>query len=242
MKRHIHILSGTLGFLALPCCLTSCDRKDPGLVEKLSLVEAELREREARLENMQREMARLSKAKTSSGSSGPDIGAAKSGYSEFIEGLRLKIAGELADAKIERTSVFPIKGPDPDRPIVSQVAFRVVGANGRAAELTIPVYADASGKWQQPAFDELAAFKAGLNEESRVAKNEAATPAPKRKEQPKDVMGANRTIEIQWDDGTPAARNGQSQAPPQPAPRQPAAPALPKKVMPTSRDVIIDFE
>lgn len=246
MNRHLPSLAGTLAFLGLPFCLMSCDTKDPGLVEKLSLMEAELREKNSRLEELQQEMNRLSKVPANPETSAPDVGAAKSRYSGFVEELREKVAAELAGARIERTSVFPIQGPDPERPIVSKVAFSIVGAHGRAAELTIPVYADASGKWQQPGFEDLAAFKAGLNDKPQTAAkaNTPATPAPKPRSKPTDVMGADRTVEIQWNDGTPAAPGGPSQPPPQPQPAapQPAAPALPKKVMPTSRDVIIDFE
>ena len=210
-------------------------------MEKLSLMEAELRGRDARLEDSQQEMARMSKA-TAPDISGPDIEAARSSYSGFIDGLRDKVAGELAGAKIARTSVFPIQGPDPANPIVSKVAFRIVGANGRAGEMMIPLYADASGKWQEPAAADLAAFKAGLNAAPQVTGNEIAAPAPKRLDTPKDVMGADRTVEVQWDDAAPTAGKGQSQAQPQQPAPQPAAPELPKKVMPTSRDVIIDIE
>jgi hypothetical protein len=245
MKRHVHWLSGTLGFLALPFCLVSCDKKDPGLVEKLSLIEAELREKDARLEDTQLEMARMSKATAAQETSGPDIAAARSSYSSFIDGLREKVAGELTGANIERTSVFPIEGPDPAKPILSKVAFRIVGANGRTGELMIPLYADPSGKWQEPAAEDIAAFQAGLDAAPKVTQNvpTAPAPAPRRPDTPKDVMGANRTIEVEWDDPAPVGGNGQAQAEPQsPAPQPPAAPELPKKVMPTSRDVIIDFE
>jgi len=239
MKRNIHWLSGTLGSIALPFCFASCDRQDPGLVEKLSLMEAELRDRDARLEDAQEEMSRMSKDTAGRESSGPDIAAARSSYSAFIDGLREKVSGQLAGAKIENTSIFPIEGPDTAKPILSKVAFRVVGANGRAGELMIPLSADASGKWQQPAAEEIAAFKAGLNSAAQVTQNTQAAPA-KRPDAPKDVMGSSRTVEVQWDDAAPAG--GQPQAQPQPAAPKPAAPELPAKVMPTSRDVIIDFE
>lgn len=228
-----------LGFLALHFSLASCDSKDPGLVEKLSLMEAELRDRDARLADAQEEMSRMSKDTAGRESSGPDIAAAKSAYSDFIDGLREKVSGELAGAKIERTSVFPIEGPDPEKPIISKVAFRIVAVNGRAGELMIPLRADISGKWEQPSTEDIAAFKAGLNSAAQVTQNTQAA-APQRPAAPKDVMGSSRTFEVRWDD---APAGGQNQAQPQQAaPQQPAAPKMPAKVMPTSRDVIIDFE
>jgi hypothetical protein len=237
MKRNFHWLSGLLGCLALAVCLVSCDRKDPGLVEKLSLIEAELRDRDDRLEDAHEEISRMSEDTAKSETSAPDVEAARSSYSAFIDGLRERVSGELG-AKIERTSVFPIQGPDPENPIISKVAFRVVAVNGRSGELLIPLSADPSGKWQEPTAEDLAAFKVGLNAAPQVTQNKPAAPA-----QPKDVMGSDRTVQVQWDDDHASpAENGQNQAQPRPAPTQPAAPALPSKVMPTDRDVIIDFE
>ncbi len=226
-------------------CFVSCQDSDPGLQEKISLIEAELRDRESQLANVREELREASKQSSPAEASGPDIDAARSSYSSFIDTFRKTVAAEMPDVKIERTSVFPIEGPDPAKPIVSKVAFRVVGKNGRSGEMIIPLFADPSGKWQEPDTSELASFKEGLEAAPQVATKAPTPPQQQKKEKklPNDVMGSEKTIVVQWDDA-PAPRTGtpkQEQPAPQPAP-QPAAPKLPPKVMPTTRDVIIDFE
>ncbi len=240
--------SRTLGFTRLTASLVaagtlaSCNGGDPGLEEKISLIEAELRDRESQLANVRDELRDASKAAAPAEASGPDVDAARSSYPSFIDKLGKKVAAEMPGVKIERTSVFPIEGPDTAKPIVSKVAFRIVGKNGRTGEMMIPLFADPSGKWQEPDASEMASFESALKEEPQTAAK-APTPPQQRKQPPKDVMGASRTVEVQWDDAPPPRTGNPQQGQPAPAaPRQPAAPKLPAKVMPTTRDVIIDFE
>ena len=225
-------------------CFVSCQDSDPGLQEKISLIEAELRDRESQLANVREELREASKPSAPTEASGPDIDAARSSYSSFIDTFRKTVAAEMPDVKIERTSVFPIEGPDPAKPIVSKVAFRVVGKNGRSGEMIIPLFADPSGKWQEPDTSELASFKIGLEADPQVAAKTPNPPQQQQKKLPNDVMGAKETIVVQWDDApAPRTENPQQGQPaPQPPAPQPAAPKLPPKVMPTTRDVIIDFE
>ena len=231
--------------------LTSCDPSaDPGMVEKVSLLEAELRERDRQITALQEEVDAASEAATKPSTSAPDLDAARTSYLEFIEVFGRELAGAMPDAKFDRTSVFPVIGPDPSKPITSRVAYRIVNKDGRTGELVIPLFASPSGKWEKPETAEvIASFKAkpAPQETASVPTPAAPAPSPPQRSQPTDVMGANRTIEVQWDDGqTPAAPKPAPQAnanpapPPQPAPSE--KPAVPKKVMPTSRDVIIDFE
>lgn len=214
------------------------------MVEKVSLLEAELRERDRQLASMQEEVNLASRSTTGA----PDLDAARGGYLGFVEGLRGKLAEAMPDAKFDRTSVFPVEGPDPSKPIASKVAFRITSNTGRSGEMVIPLFAAPSGEWEQPkTADIVAGFKTKLAAPP-VAVNTAAAPTPQlaapKRAQPTDVMGANRTVEVHWDDeSTPAGRNTAPQTAPQQQPvPQPDSPPMPKKVMPTSRDVIIDFE
>lgn len=251
---------GRLSVTALAACLlVSCDRsRDPGLVEKLALLEAELRDRDDQLTRM-REVAaeNASSSSAESQSSAPDVDAARGSYLAFVETVRGKLSEAMPEVKLDRTSVFPVEGPDPSKPIFSKVAFRIVGKDGRAGEIVVPVFADTSGSWQDPEVDEaVAAFKTKLATPPPVAARETAPPAAPQAEpqrpKPNDVMGANRTFEVQWGDEPKrqGGQGGQAQPAPQPPPQQqqqappqqPQQPAVPKKVMPTSRDVIIDFE
>ncbi len=209
--------------------LASCSpREDPGITEKIALLEAELRNRDEQLAAMQEESSSKDSSESTAGD--PDVDTAKSSYLE-----------ELPGARFDRTSVFPVEGPDPSKPIVSKVAFRILAQDGRSGEILVPLSANPAGEWQQPPTGEIvASFKA----KQSVPQVATQAPAPQQQEPPKskptDVMGANRTVEIQWGDKA-VAPPVQQPASPQP-PAQPPAPAVPKKVMPTSRDVIIDFE
>lgn len=230
--------------------VTSCDPKgDPGILEKVALLEAELRDRDQQIAAMQQEVNSASESKAEPTAGAPDISAANAAYLKFVENLRGELAKSMPDAKFERTSVFPVEGPDPSKPILSRVAFRITGKNGRTGEMVIPLSASPSGEWEEPETAEIvASFNSKLTEAPGAGTSSPTAPqaqAPQRT-QPNDVMGASKTVEIQWDDGQPpagkkpAAPSARQPAPPQPAPKP--EPAVPKKVMPTSRDVIIDFE
>jgi hypothetical protein len=239
---HLLIAAGFVSFLP------SCEqRHDPGLLEKAALLEAELRDREQQLAAMREEVDAASQVAAQPGIEAPDLDAARGGYLTFVEDLKAKLAGGMPGVTFDRTSVFPVEGPDPSRPIISQVTYRVVDKDGRSGEIDIPLFADSSGTWQEPDAGKIAeAYKTKLAA-ATAARNTAAAAAPQPaappRPQPTDVMGANRTVEIQWGDQQPQG-NPNTAPPPQPAPQTQAqpAPALPKKVMPTSRDVIIDFE
>lgn len=246
------LISRWIAVTSTAAVVASCDfRNDPGVAEKIALLEAELRERSEQLSAMQEELESASESDTES-TGAPDLETAKGTYLGFVEGLRAKLSEAMPDTKFDRTSVFPVEGPDPSRPIVSRVGFRIVGPDGRSGEMLIPLAADSAGDWQEPETTEiLASFKAGLAAPPVAATQPApapATPAKPARPQLNDVMGANRTIEVQWNDPpapapvAPAQAAGGAPAAPPQAPQPPATPALPKKVMPTSRDVIIDFE
>ncbi len=234
------------------CLCVSCDRlTDPGIKEKVALLEAELRSRDAQLTLMQEEIATKATAEThaESTSAGPNLQAASGAYLSFVDEVRKQLAAALPGTKFDRTSVFPVVGPDPLKPITSSVVFRVVRQDGKSGEISIPLSADATGKWLEPEASEIseitAKFKAKpASTPAAAASTPAAQPA---KPKPTDVMGANRTVEVDWGDaspppqGTTAAPAPKPETPPAPPAAQPA-PVVPKKVMPTSRDVIIDFD
>ena len=234
------------------CLFVSCDRPgDPGIKEKVALLEAELRSRDAQLALMQAEIA--TKPAAEPASAGPDLQAASGAYLGFVGELRKQLAAALPGAKFERTSVFPVVGPDPLKPITSSVAFRVVRQDGKSGEISIPLSADASGKWLEPEASQIseitANFKAKPASTPPVAPGiPAAQPAAgPAKTKPADVLGANRTVEVNWGDASPPPQGttaGPAPKPetPPPSPPAPSAPVVPKKVMPTSRDVIIDFD
>lgn len=233
------------GLLAAGGLVSCSPREDPGITEKIALLEAELRDRDGQLAAMQEENS--AEPVSDSTTRAPDLDSAKGSYLEFVETLRKSLAEAMPGTKFDRTSVFPVEGPDPSKPILSRVAFRVVAQDGRAGEVLVPLFANPAGEWQTPQMSEIvASFKAKQSAPPVAAQTPAPQPAePPKKSTPTDVMGANRTVEIDWNDGPKQAQQPPTPAPqpaaPQPPPQQPA-PVMPKKVMPTTRDVIIDFE
>jgi hypothetical protein len=237
-------LTRILASAMLAGVFSSCDRPDPGMTEKVALLEAELRERDRQLATMAEEAKSESSTDASPTAGAPDLDAARGAYLGFVESLRSKLATAMPDAKFERTSVFPVEGPDPSKPILSRVAFRIVGKDGRSGEMVVPLFADPAGAWQDPEIEQVIAGFNARPAAPPAAANTAPAPQPAAapaRPQPTDVMGAERTVEVQWGDKPQQAAPQQAPATPQPAP-QPQSPAVPKKVMPSSRDVIIDFE
>lgn len=247
----------SIALLGIPVLLSggmmSCNRQDPGLLEKVALLEAEVRERDMRISEMEKETAATAENVSSAV---PDLDAARSAYSAFVEDLKGQLVEKLPEVKFERTSVFPIEGPDPETPIVSKVAFTVTASNGRTGEMIIPIVANTSGAWQEPSVEaSISKLKTSLTAPAvanhpQKSSDPPPTVATPPKTSPRDVMGADRTVDIQWNE---PAQRGQRAAPPtqgvptqQPATPPPSSgatrPTTPKKVMPTDRDVIIDFE
>jgi hypothetical protein len=230
----------------------SCNRsEDPGMIEKVALLEAELRDRDQQIATLQ-EASPASAAPAVAAAA--DVDTAKANYLKCVDSLRAKLIAGLPDTKFDRTSVFPVEGPDPLKPIGSKVAFKVIHKDGRSGEIVVPLAADMAGAWLEPASDEIIT---GFKAKSAATPPAVATTTPKAatmppntpgRTQPNDVMGANRTQEIAWDDApgtkpptaappTPEVSN----PPPTTPPIAPTAPSGPKKVMPTARDINIDF-
>lgn len=243
--RLLHwVLSGSAA-----CGLSSCDRgPDPGLVEKIALLEAELRTSDQRVKEIQSEAKQAAAEPAENNSAAPDLDAARNAYLGFVEKVKSQVAGKLPDGgKIERTSVFPVEGPDPALPIHSRVAFQV-SVKGRSGEIVVPISADPSGQWQEPDTSAILAkvkTQAASQPPSAPATNPPVQPqAPQHAATPNDVMGANRTQHVSWGDeppAKPAPAPRQETPAPAPAPQPETRPGV-QKPMPSNRDVIIKFD
>jgi hypothetical protein len=222
--------------------LVSCRQEpDPGIIEKVNLLEAEIRDRDSQITALRSELDAAAESEPAAPAA-PDLDAARSAYFGFVESLQGKLAEAMPDAEVAAPTMFPVDGPDMAYPIISKAGYRITRADGSVGEVTIPLAASPSGDWEMPDTGAIAASFKAIPASRPKPTRQAAAPAPEARPKPVDVMGAGRTVEVQWpEDKRPAAP--QKPAPQQP--RQPAAstkPALPKKVMPTDRDVIIDFE
>ncbi len=243
--KNFTLFSIILSSFILSSSVISCNREtDPGVLEKVALLEAELRSRDEELETLRGEAA-SAKSVPLAASMAPDVDNAKSGYLACIEKVKVGLLLALPSAKFERTSVFPVEAPDTANPIFSRVAFRVIAADGRSGEIGVKLSANAAGQWQEPDLEEaVTTFKTkAIASQSSPAITQTAPsnnlPQIQPSTLPKDVMGANRTVEVGWGD------KQTSTSPPTIAPvppTSPATPAIPPKVMPTNRDVIIDFD
>lgn len=253
LREMSRVLAGT----ALVFALAACDEQDGGLQERVALLQAELDQKAVEAEKARKALAAVEK-KGQEASAAPDLEAAKGRYLSGVDEFGKSLAESLPGVKFERTSVFPVEGPDAETPIRSKVAYQVILAGGKAAEITVPLAATADGDWRFPEVSAIAnQFKSDMaSMASRAAAAPSARPAataqPPPRSAPTDVLNADRTVEVQWDD--PASAPPKQATPPGQQQSQAAPPAKPpagggtsptpelKKVMPSSRDVIIDFE
>jgi len=251
MRHPIHAIR-IVASIPIAAMLASCDSADPGMVEKISLLEAELREKDRRMASMTDELSRRPSGPSTPAA--PNLDAARNTYLRYVDQLRDKLASAMPELTFEedRVSVFPVVGPDPSLPIASKAGFQIMTQDGTRGELVVAFHADFSGTWKDPDFDQIKKSFQPPAPQATPAPPPAPPPAPLAGTQPpkpqlQDVMGADRTVEVQWDDPPkPQPPPGQSE-PRQPAPQPPAqpaqpSPALPPKVMPSDRDVIIDFD
>ncbi len=231
-----HPLKQWAGCLVLASGLVSCDRgPDPGLMEKAALLEAELRVRDERIGAMEEEARQAAEsADSASRSAMIDLDAAKSSYTEFVETVRENLQKELGGAKIERTSVFQVEGPDTSHPITSRVAFQAAGGRG---EIVVPLQADPSGQWQEPDLEAVLKKHAQAVASAPARQSQPQPPSAPQRPQVRDVMGAARTHEVDWGD-----RKRPATPPPPSAPARPQRPQMPQKPMQSDRDVIIEFD
>jgi len=225
-----------------PPTIVSCDSADPGLAEKIALMEAEIREKDRRIESMSSEISRSSAVPSAPAT--PNVEAATSSYLRYVDQLREKMAGAMPKLTFDsdRVSLASVVGPDPLLPITSTATFHFTTADGKRGELVVPLHADFSGNWKDPDIEAIVkAFQMPQSgPQTPAATNQTAV--QNSTTQPKDVMGADRTIEVNWGDApqqqpTPPPNQSQPSAPPS----TPAQPQLPQRVMPTDRDVIIEF-
>jgi len=253
--------------------LTGCDRQgDPGLHEQVALLKAEVAQREDSIKSLRDEFQKeKADSSGSSASSSPAAGGsaavidpakARQSYLARVESLQSSLGQALgSDGTVERASISPVTGPDPDYPISSKVTFTIAAKNGRRGDITIPLVANAAGEWKDTSVSEIAAqvrqsmaaapaLAATPSNPPPTSQPPATQPQPASQPNPTDVMGANRTVKVGWKDdppATPPARQAPPSQPTQPTPqppaRQPEKPAqqTPTKPMPSNRDVIIDF-
>ncbi len=223
--------------------IVSCDSTDPGMAEKVALMEAEIREKDRLMESMSAELS--SRSTVSNAPATPNIEAARNSYLRYVDQLRDKIAQAMPDMTFDsdRVSVFPVVGPDPSLPIASKAGFYVTTADGNRGELVVPFQADFSGNWKDPDIEKIVkAFQVPQSAPVKQAANPQAG-SPPASTPPRDVMGAERTIEVQWGDEAPQQSPPQSSNQGQPSPpSSPSQPKIPQRVMPTDRDVIIEFD
>lgn len=221
--------------------------------ERVSLLEAEISKREATIKQLREAAdAAAGSSKVAAEAAPADPAKAKQSYLSAVENAKEVFAKTVGkEASIDRVSVFPVTGPDPDFPITSKVGFSITTRQGGKMEVIVPMKASATGEWSelesgaisQALRQGAADAAAGMAARAPQAPANRPSPPQETKQSPADVLGANRTVEVGW--GDEPARQAPRQPAQQQAPQTSPQPAQPKpqpvKPMPSDRDVIIDF-
>jgi hypothetical protein len=140
----------------------------------------------------------------------------------------------------------------------SEIVFSVLGGDGQLRKLSFPVEADLEGHWNLPSLEVIAAHLGAAPSQNPppqpVLAQTTAPPAPAPVANvPASPRPAAETIVIQWDQtpGRPSVAAAPATTTPPPAATAPAmmtpppaaAPkALPKPIMPVTKDVQIRFD
>jgi hypothetical protein len=225
--------------------LSSCQRNDKnGLMERVDALEAELTTRNEKIDKLLSELKSLEIQKSQQQ---PEVDLAKASYKVATEDLASALRTTFNDgARLDDIIVNDVVVNDPAYPITSAVDAVFTTKNGNW-RVKLPMRATTKGRWENLQGD---ALNEALKSARQVGMAQQAASQPTRQNQPaetsrpaapRDVMGARKTEVIDWGD-SPPSRNAppqQTQQPAAPAPAQ--KPAVPPKVMPTNRDVMIDF-
>ena len=224
---------------------SSCERNEQnGLMERIDALESELTTRDEKIQQLHAELKSLEKEQSEQQ---PDLDLAKASYKAATEDMTRALRDLFKDqARIEDVIINDVSMNDPEFPIVSamDVVYTTKSGNWR---VKLPMRATTKGRWETM---EEATLIEVLKSSRQIGGPQQVSAQPAQQNQPtqstkpalpRDVMGAGKTEVIDW--GDPKSAPSPQQQTQQPAAPQvaPQKPALPPKVMPTNRDVMIDF-
>ncbi len=238
--------------------LAGCGGDDPGLIERIDRLEADLRSRDDRIGELEQKIEASKSAGTRAAR--PSASAVEEAFAREAVSLRRQIEQLAGPGRLADYSLSSVESVDLSRPYSATITLTMEG-DGGAGNVRVKgkAFADESGRWKLPsAQDMLAAAQQAARQAKEEARSQSTTihsgstggsgrPGPAQAT-PQDVMGAGQTIQIDWGDAprqntrsAPTSAPQPPAAPPGEAPTNDAGKPSPQKVMPVDRDITISW-
>ena len=245
--------------------LASCSERAQELEEKVTQMQRQLDETEKQLRAANQALANRPAAEgatqTSSVAPGglPSRDAVEQSYAASVAAFRKELDSNLKDFRVQSCTTHSVQMPSEFFPFTSQISLALLSKDGKNFTTDIPVKADVTGKWIFPTVSEVTQrienagrMAATTGARSSTGQNQTAA------DQPRPYMKVDGTFVIQWPDSNPAAPPVSARTPAtaevtsvpttpvlpassSPSPPPPPPRAGPNPVMPTDRDVHIQF-
>jgi hypothetical protein len=238
--------------------LAGCSDRAQELEEKVTQMQRQLDQTEKQLRAANQALANRGPAdgatQTSSATTGglPIRDAVEQSYAASVAAFRKELDSKLTDFRVQSCTTHSVQMPSEFFPFTSQLSLTLLSKDGRNFTTDIPVKADVTGKWVFPAVSEVTQRieNAGRMAGARSSPGQNQTAA----DQPAPYMKVDGTFVIQWPDSNPGAPPVSARAPataeatavpttpvPPAPPQSPSPRRVPNSVMPTDRDVHIQF-
>jgi hypothetical protein len=242
--------------------LTSCGERAQELEEKVTQMQRQLDQTEKQLQAANQALARRAADQSPTpGSSAAPTGlpsreAVERSYAVSVAAFRKELETTLKDFTIQSVTTHSVQMPSEFFPFTSQLSLALLSKDGRNFTTDIPVKADAAGNWVFPAVSEVSQRIENANRMAATAGAHWTTgQTPPAADQPAPYMKVNGTFVIQWPGSSPSAPPASARAPataeatavptntapPAPRPQSPAPRQPPTSVMPSDRDVHVQF-
>jgi hypothetical protein len=245
--------------------LASCGERAQELEEKVTQMQRQLDQTEKQLQAANQALANRAAAQSPSPNSSVALGglpsreAVEQSYAASVAAFRKELDSTLKDFSIQSVTTHSVQMPSEFFPFTSQLSLDLLSKDGKSFTTDIPVKANAAGKWVFPSVSEVtqrienAGRMASTGETHSASAGQNQTSAL---EQSRPYMKVNGTFVIQWPDSAPAPAPASTRAPATtvqatvapaaslpPAPAAPSPPArqVPNAVMPSDRDVHVQF-
>ena len=242
--------------------LASCSERAQELEEKVTHMQRQLDQTEKQLRAANQALANRAAAEgatqTSSVATGglPARDAVEQSYAASVAAFRKELDSKLKDFRVQSCTTHSVQMPSEFFPFTSQLSLALLSKDGKNFTTDIPVKADVTGKWVFPTVSEATQriehagrMAAAAGTRSSTGQNQTAA------DQPPPYMKVDGTFVIQWPDSNPGAPPVAARAPATaeataaptttepsaPRPQSPPPQQVPNSVMPTDRDVHVQF-
>ncbi len=204
--------------------------EDPGLLERIDRLEAELEKRDSTISALEKQIR--SKQAAEQKNQPLELSRIEESFAGQAMQLRSELTNKLGADNVLTYSLSRVERMDTTKPYSASIKIAVQIPNQGTASLTADARGNTSGEWQLPTADNI------LLQANQLATQQQQQPTTR---QPKDTRGSQQTVEIEWGGNN---QQRQPQQPPVPNVDQKSPPrktTTPDPVLPVDRDVIIDF-